>query len=234
MDTNAETLSNLIYDNVQIIYDESSHSDLTEICKQALKLNSSKWYALYFRKGDVGTLLTNYPSEWMSYYHEIGYNRIDYARDIGVNYFLPLIWGNSTFDSLTQLQKKLFLEASDFQIQEGLSLPLISGKVFYGILSISRNSHVYSLTDRNVDYGFLSQGLTLLIQEDNLTRRKIICQQLKTYLQSSIEHNISQNRQITQAKSYLSLASQVVKEHPGLLESNYFIQKTIEIFDGKK
>ena len=222
------------YHNVHIICDDKTHPDLVAICQLLLQASGSNWYALYFQKDKSETLLTNYHLEWVNHYYSHEYDKIDYARDRDPISIFPKLWGHQLLPELSHAQKKLFLEATDLSINEGISFPLFYGQIHFGILALSRRNSPFSMKTLNLDYGLISQGLSQLIHEDNETRRQIIHDQIITYLQSALNDTSLAKREMTRAKCYLTLVADLVQEHPELLESNYFIQKTLEIFTNEK
>lgn len=218
------------FDNVNITFDEKTHPDLVSICQMILKASCSIWYALYFQKNNVETLLTNYQPEWMHHYYTQEYDKIDYARDTEKIFIFPKTWGHKSLPELSQEQKKLFLEASDYAINEGISFPLFYGQNRFGIFTLSRSKSPFLINNLNLDYGLLSQGFSQLIHESDLTRKQIIHDQVVTYIQNAMHNTYIAKRKQTRAKCYLTLVSDIVNEHPELLESHYFIQKTLELF----
>jgi hypothetical protein len=76
------------------------------------------------RKENV-SIHSTYPEEWVSHYLAQKYYESDYG--LVRNLFLPYAWGeNISSKNTSSLQKKIFMEAKDFHIFKGITLPFFA------------------------------------------------------------------------------------------------------------
>jgi len=88
------------------------------------ELGFNRW-AYSIPKGPKACIQTNYDTEWAEYYMANRYDKIDPVVDKGNNFLLPYQWSSCLKQaSLTKQQKKLFDEASEFELIDGLAVPI--------------------------------------------------------------------------------------------------------------
>jgi len=70
-------------------------------------------------------VLKNYPDDWVAHYLEQGYAHIDPVRRLAAQQHLPFRWESITDHlPLSPLQQKMFAEAEEAQLHQGLGIPL--------------------------------------------------------------------------------------------------------------
>ena len=67
---------------------------------------------------------SNYPREWLSHYVACGYNDIDPVREEVFSQFEPFLWSSLYTPELTTKQKRMFDEAGDAKLFNGIGVPL--------------------------------------------------------------------------------------------------------------
>lgn len=68
-------------------------------------------------------IATNYDHEWESRYTKKRYQSSDYAVTNIKREFLPFFWGKDLVKQLDKKPKQVFIEARDFNINEGVTIP---------------------------------------------------------------------------------------------------------------
>jgi DNA-binding CsgD family transcriptional regulator len=111
------------------------------------------------RTGHEGMLLTSYPAEWSTRYRRRGYHQDDPVVVTGRRARLPFAWGSDRYlKDLDPSRRRMFLEARDFGIQEGITIPVYGpsgdcslftvarGKTLAAPLDPSQNSYLCLVT----------------------------------------------------------------------------------------
>lgn len=114
---------------------ESAHfaknlEELSTLFSLALKdLGFNNWaYQLVegeLKKNKKPVILSNYPEEWVEYYMDSNYHHVDPVITDGPKEVKPFKWSDLTAShELTLPQKKLFEEANEFGLDDGLGFPM--------------------------------------------------------------------------------------------------------------
>ncbi len=84
------------------------------------------------------TLYASYPIDWIKTYLRQGYAAHDPVTDLGRQNLRPFAWGGSAFLShFPEHQRRVFDEASDFNINHGVTFPLRGPKGDLSIFSLA-------------------------------------------------------------------------------------------------
>jgi hypothetical protein len=85
-----------------------------------------EYFSFVDSKEDIVSIHSTYPAEWVERYLAQKYYENDYG--LVKNLFLPYAWGQNFSKDMTSLQKKIFMEAEDFHIFKGITIPFSARK----------------------------------------------------------------------------------------------------------
>lgn len=122
--------------------------------------------------GDGGPMiLCSYPAEWFQRYLRRHYATIDTVVTGGRHARLPFFWGSANFlDHLEPRPRRFFLEARDFGIVSGVTVPVHGPRGDWGLLSLSVKGSLQALKDRVAESYFLLQALAPLVHAQAMSR----------------------------------------------------------------
>lgn len=112
-----------------------NHSLLDFSQKCLLGIDHEHFSFVDSKKGRI-SIHSTYPEEWVERYLTKKYYESDYG--LVKNLFFPYAWGHNISKDTTSLQKKIFMEAEDFCIFKGITIPFFS-KESNGAISLSFN-----------------------------------------------------------------------------------------------
>ncbi len=114
---------------------------LRGVFQDAVSAFGFKYFAYHIvRISGVGNrlpyLISNYPDEWVSHYFAEGYQHADPVLDELPNRKVPFRWSEVTPpETLTAKQKRLFDEATDAGVRDGMTIPL-HGRTNFATVSL--------------------------------------------------------------------------------------------------
>lgn len=73
---------------------------------------------------NCSTIVSSMPEEWLKIYREKGYEHADYPLQQAQTTHLPFLWGEAHNKNITPLQEKIYRHAQDFEIYQGIAIPL--------------------------------------------------------------------------------------------------------------
>lgn len=95
-------------------------------------------YARFEAPGDIAYLDTSYDAGWVDRYVDHGYHRVDPVLAEGMRTHLPFAWRFLVNrPSLSAVQRRVFDEAAEFGIREGLSIPFHARRGCAGMTSLA-------------------------------------------------------------------------------------------------
>jgi hypothetical protein len=114
-----------------------------------------EYYSFVESKKDKVTIYSTYAPEWVERYLAEKYYESDYG--LVKNLFLPYAWGQNFSKDMTSLQKKIFMEAEDFRIFKGITVP------FFAKDSSSTISLAFNKGEKLAHHKILSLSTDLLL-----------------------------------------------------------------------
>lgn len=80
--------------------------------------------------------VTTYPREWEQHYIKKNYFETDPLVHQYQTNATPFLWGQDSFSESTHEAKKMFMEASDFNLQHGIGVPIPGPNNSFSILTL--------------------------------------------------------------------------------------------------
>jgi hypothetical protein len=97
---------------------------ILEFAQLCLKDIDHEYLTLFDSKRGQSGSISTYPDAWCERYISQKYNEHDYA--FCKYLYLPVVWGEHVAKNIPPMQKRIFLEAQDFQIYKGITIPYLS------------------------------------------------------------------------------------------------------------
>ncbi|MDP3532578.1 MAG: autoinducer binding domain-containing protein [Alphaproteobacteria bacterium] len=131
---------------------------------------------------DEKKTVSTYPLEWKKKYLEFNFKELDYAM---INQFrkpYPFIWGNLSKNNLSENEKKVFLEAKNFDINSGYSIPIKNEnglKTIINFASKEKQKYIENKILHMYDKFFIANLVDTLIEhKENKNTFSIIIQKI--------------------------------------------------------
>lgn len=107
-------------------------------------------------------VVTTYPDQWVSHYISEGYVHVDPILTQGPKSVVPFSWNDIALpDDLSKKQVKLFSEADDYGIANGMSVPIHGPSGEFASMSMVADGSVKAAGDTTARYKHLVHLLAL-------------------------------------------------------------------------
>lgn len=87
---------------------------------------------------------STYPDTWVQQYLNGNYHEFDPVLVSSKQRYLPFYWDNKSFKNMTLKQRQLFVDAYDFGIKSGTTIPLMPNSNKYSYLTILDSDKTYN------------------------------------------------------------------------------------------
>jgi Autoinducer binding domain. len=152
---------------------------------------------------DENIIYSSYPQEWLNHYKQNNYANTDFVHLTAQNKLLPFSWGEFSTHQITTEQRNIFREARDFNINAGITIPLIKER--FSAITLST-----SLSQSKIEskYKYIEKDLLILqclLSNGFINYSKDIIDTYSNYLVKSYHHHVAEKAQQYETLNTLSI-----------------------------